>query len=365
MWRLDSIKYRLLLITALCLAGMLLLVISQIHYANRLIELNQQFRNLQSLESHMLQLRRHEKDFLLRQDNQYFDLFEQRAKDFVSDLEQLMALTQQRQFDQAEFGELAEDFHNYQQRFSSMAELQNRMGLNENLGLQGQFRDTAHALEAQFSRLDATQWQLLLLQLRRHEKDFLLRKDLRYVDQFDQTYLQLSAALAGSKQALESDSIELLKRYQKRFHQLVDARIEMGLNHNVGLMGQFRGAVHQLEARLGNVQSVLLPLISEEEQRVRVNGVIIVAVTAVALLFALFRSFNTFQRAFSNFIMFFYRCKREYQHLDEKQLGFAEFKSLAVVANEMVDARQEMERKLKQAEAELALLRGDLAIHPK
>ncbi|GAC32224.1 hypothetical protein GPLA_1310 [Paraglaciecola polaris LMG 21857] len=31
----------------------------------------------------------------------------------------------------------------------------------------------------------------------------------------------------------------------------------------------------------------------------------------------LVRSFLTLQCAFSDFVMFFYRCKREYQHMDK------------------------------------------------
>jgi hypothetical protein len=52
--------------------------------------------------------------------------------------------------------------------------------------------------------------------------------------------------------------------------------------------------------------------------------------------------------------MFFCRSKRQYQKIDTRQLGFAEFKSLAELANEMVESRQDIEARLASAEAELA-----------
>ncbi|GAB3021123.1 hypothetical protein GCM10027098_15690 [Bowmanella dokdonensis] len=57
--------------------------------------------------------------------------------------------------------------------------------------------------------------------------------------------------------------------------------------------------------------------------------------------------------------MFFYRCKRDYcQRLDERKLGFAEFRSMACVANEMVEAHRQVEQQLKEANRELERLRG-------
>src|SRR5690606_8909758 len=92
------------------------------------------------------------------------------------------------------------------------------------------------------------------------------------------------------------------------------------------------------------------------EQQVKRNGLLIAGLTSLALIILLIRRFITFQRAFSDFVLFFYRCKREYQRMDEKKLGFAEFKARAAVANEMVEARRNMEVRLQHANEQLQKL---------
>ena len=131
----------------------------------------------------------------------------------------------------------------------------------------------------------------------------------------------------------------------------------MGFTHRDGLRGEFRGKAHAVEEQLSEYIRDLLPQIAAEEQDVRYNSLFIMATTAIALILLLIKSFATFHNAFSNFVMFFYRCKREYQRLDERKLGFSEFKSLAALANEMVDSKKKSELKLKQLEKEISHLK--------
>lgn len=55
-------------------------------------------------------------------------------------------------------------------------------GLDENSGLEGKFRKTVKSIEAQATESGAANLQIALLQIRRHEKDFFLRKDAQYID---------------------------------------------------------------------------------------------------------------------------------------------------------------------------------------
>ncbi|KJY82385.1 chemotaxis protein [Vibrio galatheae] len=70
-----------------------------------------------------------------------------------------------------------------------------------------------------------------LLMLRRHEKDFLARKDPKYIDSFDTTFTQLSARLDDLTETLAANDLDFvsstqtisqtLKQYRTQFHQLV------------------------------------------------------------------------------------------------------------------------------------------------
>ncbi|WP_102798766.1 hypothetical protein [Bowmanella denitrificans] len=351
--KLNSIKYRLLLIILVCVLGMLLLMISQFHSTQRLIELNQQRLQLLQLNNELLQMRRHEKDFLLRFDMRYAEQLNERAASLAAQLaalsEQINTLTLPAQQVQG----MLDALFAYQRRFDKLVELQSRIGFDEQQGEQGRFRQAIHALETRLS--DQAQWQILLLQMRRSEKDFMLRKRMEYAQRQQAVYEQLEYAISQS--AARDALVPLLQRYQQGFLQLVESNRQIGLNHELGLKGQFRAQAHLLEQRLTRLELALQPILAEQQREVERNGMLIMSMTLFALLLLLIQSFVTFQRAFSAFIQFFYRCKREYQRLDERKLGFAEFRSLAAVANEMVESRLEMERELKETKQELARLR--------
>ncbi len=75
----DSIKSRLVLMTLVCVIGMGVLVVSQHYFTQQLIGLHQQRDVLLRMGQDLLQMRRHEKDFLLRHETVYYDKFLERA----------------------------------------------------------------------------------------------------------------------------------------------------------------------------------------------------------------------------------------------------------------------------------------------
>jgi hypothetical protein len=187
---------------------------------------------------------------------------------------------------------------------------------------------------------------------------------LVYVERETLFYQQLSLAITQSNQLNVQQQQALLDIYQQSFLQLVTAYQTIGLDHTLGLQGQFREQAHALESQLTRVSNKLAVLISFAEKRVERISLLIMTITTLVLITILIKSYITFQRAFLNFVMFFYRCKREYQHMDGKKLGFSEFKYLATIANEMIDARCGIERQLHEAHrhiAELEKMNGDSA----
>ena len=352
----DSIKTRFIIIIAVCLLGMLVLVGNQIFNTDRIINLNAQSKQLLNLSNELLQLRRHEKDFLLRLEPRYVDKFKVRADGFSQQITQIKPIFAKLSNSDTIFDELSHSFAQYRAQFFSLVNLQTQIGLDENSGFQGSFRQATHSLEEQLQRLNQTHLQVLLLQMRRSEKDFLLRKHLDYVERETLLYQQLSLAIAQSNQLNVEQQQTLLNAYQSNFLQLVTAYQTIGLDHTLGLQGQFREQAHTLEAQLTKVNDNLLVLITHAEERVERISIIIMTITSLVLITLLIKSYITFQRAFLNFVMFFYRCKREYQHMDGKKLGFSEFKYLATIANEMIDARCDIERQLQAANKHIAEL---------
>ena len=95
-------------------------------------------------------------------------------------------------------------------------------------GYEGKMRDKAHLLEEK-SSLD----KIILLQLRRHEKDYLLRAEEIYFLEFD----KLITNTIRDKQD-DSYTKQLLIDYNNDFRELVKKSSELGLTSNKGLYGK-------------------------------------------------------------------------------------------------------------------------------
>jgi hypothetical protein len=342
----DSIKSRLVLMTLICVLGMGLLVVSQHYFTQRLIVLNQQRDVLLRMGQDLLQMRRHEKDFLLRHDKRYFEKFAAQSTLFTERLDSLVPTFDEYQLPIKDVESLSVSIDNYTRKFQQVVSLQDRIGLNANSGLRGQISSLENTLSSQPSLIQSGD---LLPSLKLAVRNFQLTQESRFARQID----ALSLSMLNANNANPS-SLVTLNQYRNALQALVDGYTAFGLTHNEGLRGEFRQSAHNVESQLQLIDTALQPIIEQQEAQVRIYSLSIAALTSVVLVLVLIKSFATFHRAFANFVMFFYRCKRQYQKIDTKQLGFAEFKSLAELANEMVESRRDIEARLASVEAELA-----------
>jgi methyl-accepting chemotaxis protein len=124
----------------------------------------------------------------------------------------------------------------YSQRFETFRQLWERLGYNENSGLQGSLRAAVHAIETSLKDANNDTLLAMMLTLRRHEKDFLLRRQRSYLDRFTQSAAQFRAAL---EQAGMTAQLPLLDTYLRDFAALVDGTLSV------------RGGNEALEAAAG------------------------------------------------------------------------------------------------------------------
>ena len=325
----------------ICVLGMSLLVISQHFFTQKLVSLHQQRELLLRLGQDLLQMRRHEKDFLLRHEIDYYHRFTRRADIFNQHLARFVPMMKEHGYPDDLAGQLAQSMFDYQRLFSQVIQLQSEIGLTKTLGLKGELS----SVEQQLAPIIAN--DKALAEARVAAREYMLFNDSESSTRF----YRIAETLA-----LQSDSDKervLLDNYTQLFTRLTNATRDMGITHNKGLRGQFRQQAHDVEAQLEHVDTAFQPLINKQTDQVRLYSLSIALFTSVVLILLLIKSFATFHSAFANFVMFFYRCKRQYQRIDPKQLGFAEFKSLAELANEMVESRRDMEIQLAETQAAL------------
>ncbi len=106
-----------------------------------------------------------------------------------------------------------------------MVDLAHKLGLTPDAGLEGTLRNSVHAIEDSLAQFKDSRLNELMLMMRRHEKDFMLRHDLQYRDQFKQAVTAFGAALASSA-VPDSDKADIGKKlsaYQTEFLAYVDA----------------------------------------------------------------------------------------------------------------------------------------------
>ncbi|MCE1236849.1 MAG: methyl-accepting chemotaxis protein [Hyphomicrobiales bacterium] len=142
-----------------------------------------------------LELRRAEKSFLLRPDQATLDEHateRARATDLFGPLE---AAATGAMADRV--GEVTAGARRYFTAFDALAEARRRLGLTPDAGLEGRLRRQAHDIETSVDGLGDAPAKIALLQMRRHEKDFIMRRDAKYVAAFEQTAKTLGDRVAS------------------------------------------------------------------------------------------------------------------------------------------------------------------------
>jgi methyl-accepting chemotaxis protein len=174
-----------------------------------------------SLSLKLLESRRSEKDFLLRNDPKYVDRVRELATQVDGDVAAL-----RKQSDEAGLTDLSKQisavgdgFKTYITHFMTIADAKRRLGLNENSGLEGTLRDSVHAVESKLGEFDEPRLLVKMLMMRRHEKDFMLRRDAKYGADLNKRAAEFTALLETSS-IPPSARIELrqkLDAYQRDF----------------------------------------------------------------------------------------------------------------------------------------------------
>src|SRR5262245_42745344 len=148
--------------------------------------------NLKLFES-----RQAEKDFLLRNDMKHVERHKALDTEIDNDIETL-----RRQASSTGLEDLAQKielvrngYRSYASHFAAVAETRLRRGRNENSGLEGALRKSVHAIETRLNQLKEARLLVTMLMMRRHEKDFMLRRDAKYGEEMKKRAAEFVVAL--------------------------------------------------------------------------------------------------------------------------------------------------------------------------
>ncbi|WP_417465064.1 methyl-accepting chemotaxis protein [Kordiimonas sp.] len=177
------------------------------------------------LERQSLEIRRNEKDFLLREDLSYADRYSASMDAALATLTELKKMSSNKRLVTAA-DTLSGILSEHRDQFKTVVSGAQSVGLDENQGLQGELRAAVHAIEELLKEHKDDKLEILMLMMRRHEKDFIMRVDPKYVDRVDARDAEFKERLASTsfsadtKQAIQ----EKLAAYVSTFGAYAQAR---------------------------------------------------------------------------------------------------------------------------------------------
>lgn len=258
-----------------------------------------------TLNNALLKARRREKDFLLRWQDQGFDqayvsyvvphrdhvttmkLTLAELGDLTPVLERVHLAGYSRDQYASDIASLNEDVLVYEESFTKTVFLIQERGFIDT-GLEGDFRTAVQTIEAQiYDREGLDQLVITMLQIRRREKDYLLRGDQQYVDNVHDLIAALKSQTAMSEVLTHAEKQEvrrLADEYIVKFDALVEKDKELAATIEV-----FRASAADIQTstdRLAGVGENLAALDLETAQSNSTQTLIISIITVLVVLVA-------------------------------------------------------------------------------
>jgi methyl-accepting chemotaxis protein len=188
----------------------------------------------EKLARDLLDARRAEKDFMLRRDEASSKRHASLTANINREIDQLAASVKVNGLATLsdKVATLSKGFAEYQGRFAALEQDEIRLGLNEKLGLSGSLRGSVHEIEDKLKEVDNSKLAAGMLMMRRHEKDFMLRRDRSYVDQLQKSASDFEKAVAASDlaPAMKAEIADRLKKYRADFITWADAAQQSALD---------------------------------------------------------------------------------------------------------------------------------------
>ena len=183
------------------------------------------------IEIELLEGRRAEKDFLLRNDSKKADSQIAIGKSVAAEVDMLHGkIVAAGRSDLArQIEAMRTSLEQYQAHFVKVVELKRQLGLDEKSGLEGRLRTSVHDIESRIDQLHESALLTTMLMMRRHEKDFMLRRDAKYGDDMKKRASELTIGIenANIPEAAKAELKQKLSDYQRDFFAWMETALTL------------------------------------------------------------------------------------------------------------------------------------------
>lgn len=158
---------------------------------------------------------------------------------------------------QKELNEIETSVRSYHLSFKSVVESMYVRGFKDH-GLEGQMRSYVHDLQKCIS----PQEKVFAFSLRRHEKDFLMRKDIQYVKKLHKTAeafktFILEADMEHMDSTYKTTTISAIDAYVAHFNKIVKIEKEIGLTEGSGIIGKMNAETTRVEPLVARIYHII------------------------------------------------------------------------------------------------------------
>jgi len=178
------------------------------------------------LEIQPLQIRRREKDFLLRNDLKYVDAYNEEYQKAQAFLKTIRAQTSDTMILENLSG-FETLLVNHKNQFDLVVKNQRALGRDEDSGLRGQLRRSVHEIEELLNEFESNDLLVKMLMMRRHEKDFIIRLSPTYLSSISNRQEEFLNILR-TKSWQENEQrlmVDKLEAYVDSFNEYAELRL--------------------------------------------------------------------------------------------------------------------------------------------
>ncbi|WP_372871328.1 methyl-accepting chemotaxis protein [Shewanella sp.] len=281
------IRQKLLLSASLSIGALIVMFILQLYSGKTQVELSVAAQTVVELERDMLELRKDEKDFLDRKDLAYVDDHKKHAASLTDKLSDMQLVFEKYDIPPAALTRFGTLMNQYLSLFSQVVDIEKQIGLTPKDGLYGALRDAVHNVETLLKQHDQAEIAVQMLQLRRNEKDFMLRRDAAYQDKFEKTLenFYLALDLSDLDGSVKAQIRQLMSEFQRNFNALIAKEKEFGLSKTDGKLGELRSVVAEIDKVASELRELALDEIHSEEEAAIAMATTLFAVIALLVAF--------------------------------------------------------------------------------
>ncbi|GLS89306.1 hypothetical protein GCM10007916_03730 [Psychromonas marina] len=308
-------------------------------------------QNTSKIEAGVLQLRLHEKNFLVRKKVSYAEQFNYQITNLKLRIEKLKEDLKEINISSLETISLSQNLANYERFFSKVVEAQRRIGFTPQDGLYGELSDAANNVEATIP--DSVIFLKMMLEVRSSEKNYMLLFDDKYLEKFNNDFdvLHNSVKTSFLMNSQKKLTLEALEAYKATFSLLTNEQQKLGHHYDQG----FQKTMNQNAIEF---QSNLMSLVKQSNEASSEYMSKIMKITYALFILALLISIITAWALSRNIISAISHIKNAIMKISESNdltivvetKSKDEFADIAKVFNYMISNFQTLLTSIKKSE---------------